>query len=130
MDGPRDQYNMALAMCSKLFQYQIRCISKLNRSDCAMSMLTGIDKLLKDNPNLSPQMLAEGKLQEYLKPPAAFSYTGYMGLNKKNFSINRLGDVDNPISMTMWNASMIDTFNSASLYGGNHFQINVGKINC
>ncbi|ORY45326.1 periplasmic binding protein-like I [Rhizoclosmatium globosum] len=65
--------------------------------DCAMLLLYGFDKLLKQNPQFTPQQLASRKISKYL------NYTQFLDLNypgitsaPQPITLNQYGDPDLP----------------------------------
>ncbi|KAJ3314360.1 hypothetical protein HDU76_002421, partial [Blyttiomyces sp. JEL0837] len=59
--------------------------------DCTNVILYGLDKLLKHNPQFTPEMLANGSLKEYLNY-TAFQHTGYNGIQRSPITLNEYGD--------------------------------------
>ncbi|KAJ3273520.1 hypothetical protein HDU76_010807, partial [Blyttiomyces sp. JEL0837] len=59
--------------------------------DCTNLLLYGMDKLLKENPQFTPEMLANGSLKQYLNY-TAFQNTGYNGIMRSPLTLNEYGD--------------------------------------
>ncbi|KAJ3321519.1 hypothetical protein HDU76_014076 [Blyttiomyces sp. JEL0837] len=61
--------------------------------DCTKLILYGMDKLLKDNSQYTPEMLANGSLKPYLNY-TAFQNTGYNGVQSSPITLNEYGDLE------------------------------------
>ncbi|KAJ3316984.1 hypothetical protein HDU76_001430 [Blyttiomyces sp. JEL0837] len=60
--------------------------------DCTKLIAYGIDKILKDNPTYTPEMLASGSLKPLLNY-TAFQNTGYRGVIQDPILLNENGDL-------------------------------------
>ncbi|KAJ3271967.1 hypothetical protein HDU76_010976, partial [Blyttiomyces sp. JEL0837] len=60
--------------------------------DCTKILLLGVHKVCQDNPQYTPEMLANGSLNQYLLPPI-FANTGYTGLTYDPTLLDNNGDL-------------------------------------
>ncbi|KAJ3308136.1 hypothetical protein HDU76_004110, partial [Blyttiomyces sp. JEL0837] len=63
--------------------------------DCTKVLLYGLHKFLVNNPQFTPEMLANGSLNQYLLP-SAFANTGYNGLTYSPTLLDSNGDLQIP----------------------------------
>ncbi|KAJ3025946.1 UNVERIFIED_CONTAM: hypothetical protein HDU68_006445 [Siphonaria sp. JEL0065] len=104
--------------------------------DCLMTLASGFDKLLREDPLLTPDMLATRQLQEKLDIPL-WQRSGYQGIGNMPLILNDVGSVKiayywisaigsdpdgNPygnIFMTTWQDESVTIYeNSTTIYGG------------
>ncbi|KAJ3017082.1 UNVERIFIED_CONTAM: 3-hydroxy-3-methylglutaryl-coenzyme A (HMG-CoA) reductase isozyme [Siphonaria sp. JEL0065] len=75
-------------------KYQVDHFTWTNEGtyDCTGALLYGFDKLLRDNPQFTPQMLANRQLQDHLAFPT-FSNTGFKGTLLNPMKLDSSGDI-------------------------------------
>ncbi|KAJ3316982.1 hypothetical protein HDU76_001428 [Blyttiomyces sp. JEL0837] len=61
--------------------------------DCVKLILLGLHQFLEQNPRYTPEMLANGSLNEYLLP-AVFADTGYRGITYDPIKLDKAGDLE------------------------------------
>ncbi|KAJ3285393.1 hypothetical protein HDU76_008147, partial [Blyttiomyces sp. JEL0837] len=61
--------------------------------DCVKLMMQGLHNFLRDNPQYTPEMLANGSLNKYLTPDK-FANTGYEGVSYNPITLNKYGDLN------------------------------------
>ncbi|KAJ3236115.1 Gamma-aminobutyric acid type B receptor subunit 2 [Chytriomyces hyalinus] len=77
--------------------------------DCAMMMLLGFDKLLKENKNsFTPKMLAERKLQSHMNY-TLFQDLGYDGVTWKDMRLTDGGDLALPYQFQYFTGNLFDS---------------------
>ncbi|KAI9350791.1 periplasmic binding protein-like I [Obelidium mucronatum] len=73
----------------------IRGINYFQVFDCVLTLLLGFDKLLKSNPEFTPEMLASKKLQHLLNW-SHFQDIDHIGLTMEQMRLNQYGDLALP----------------------------------
>ncbi|KAI9339024.1 periplasmic binding protein-like I [Obelidium mucronatum] len=99
-------------------KYQIKHLTWTNKGnyDCAGTLLYGIDKLLKANPQYTPKMLASRQLQDQLSY-RAFRSTGFNGTLLNPMRLDTFGDVGANTIFTSLNATFWITGGSQPGFG-------------
>ncbi|KAJ3278928.1 hypothetical protein HDU76_009689, partial [Blyttiomyces sp. JEL0837] len=74
--------------------------------DCVKLMMLGIHQFMENNPQFTPEMLANGSLNHYLTPDK-FAKTGYHGVIYDPIELNQYGDLQVPLMFYTLNWSMM-----------------------
>ncbi|KAJ3332566.1 hypothetical protein HDU76_013814 [Blyttiomyces sp. JEL0837] len=74
--------------------------------DCVKLMMRGIHELLQSDPKNSPEMLANGSLNQYLTPDK-FANTGYQGVTYSPITLNEYGDLNSSVYDEISEASFL-----------------------
>ncbi|ORY51269.1 periplasmic binding protein-like I [Rhizoclosmatium globosum] len=86
--------------------------------DAAMIMLLGFDKVMKSNPNYTPEMLASRTLNSYMNY-TLFQNVSYNGLLVAPLILNSVGDLNLPYVVAYYSAnqSLLKAFGQTDMFG-------------
>ncbi|KAJ3286826.1 hypothetical protein HDU76_007920, partial [Blyttiomyces sp. JEL0837] len=72
--------------------------------DCVKLIMQGLHNFMRDNPQFTPEMLANGSLNRYLTPDK-FANTGYEGVSYNPVTLDEYGDLNLPMLFFSMNYS-------------------------